>query len=64
MADVNIAELAKDLADTKQLVLANQTALNIVWTLITSYLVMFMQAGFALVETGLLAPKMLPLRWA
>jgi Amt family ammonium transporter len=27
-------------------------SLNIVWTLVTGYLVMFMQAGFALVETG------------
>ena len=26
---------------------------NIVWTLLTGFLVMFMQAGFALVETGL-----------
>lgn len=33
---------------------AGQTAisLNLIWTLITGYLVMFMQAGFALVETG------------
>jgi Amt family ammonium transporter len=30
----------------------NAAALNIVWTLITGYLVMFMQAGFAMVETG------------
>jgi Amt family ammonium transporter len=57
MPDVNIAELAKDLSDTKQLVIAGQTALNIVWTLITGYLVMFMQAGFALVETGLTRAK-------
>jgi Amt family ammonium transporter len=57
MADVNITELAKDLSDTKQLVIAGQTALNIVWTLITGYLVMFMQAGFALVETGLTRAK-------
>lgn len=27
-------------------------ALNIVWTLVTAFLVMFMQAGFAMVETG------------
>jgi Amt family ammonium transporter len=57
MPDANVAELAKDLADTKQLVFAGQTALNIVWTLITGYLVMFMQAGFALVETGLTRAK-------
>src|SRR4051812_21104911 len=35
------------------MVLSGQTALNIVWTLLTGFLVMFMQAGFALVETGL-----------
>ena len=34
-----------------------QTALNIVWTLIAGFLVMFMQAGFALVETGLTRAK-------
>jgi Amt family ammonium transporter len=34
-----------------------QTALNIVWTLITGFMVMFMQAGFALVETGLTRSK-------
>ncbi len=30
----------------------NKVAINFVWTLVTGYLVMFMQAGFALVETG------------
>jgi Amt family ammonium transporter len=45
-----LAELAKNLADT-------QTALNIVWTMIAAFLVMFMQAGFALVETGLTRAK-------
>jgi Amt family ammonium transporter len=30
---------------------------NIVWTLVTGFLVMFMQAGFALVETGLTRSK-------
>lgn len=39
-------ELARQLADTR-------VALNFVWVLIASFLVMFMQAGFALVETGL-----------
>ncbi len=32
-------------------------ALNIVWTLICAYLVFFMQAGFAMVETGLTRAK-------
>jgi Amt family ammonium transporter len=45
-----ISELAKNLADT-------QTALNIVWTMVAGFLVMFMQAGFALVETGLTRAK-------
>src|SRR5512135_2673299 len=45
-----ITELAKNLADT-------QTALNIVWTMVAGFLVMFMQAGFAMVETGLTRAK-------
>jgi Amt family ammonium transporter len=44
------ADLAKAIADT-------QTALNIVWTMVAGFLVMFMQAGFALVETGLTRAK-------
>src|SRR5437868_6733342 len=43
-------DLASQLADTR-------VALNIVWTLVTGFLVMFMQAGFALVETGLTRAK-------
>ncbi len=35
----------------------NRVAINFVWTLITGFLVMFMQAGFALVETGLCRAK-------
>ena len=34
-----------------------QAALNIVWTMMAAFLVMFMQAGFALVETGLTRAK-------
>ncbi len=45
-----VADLAKSIADT-------QTALNIVWTMVAGFLVMFMQAGFALVETGLTRAK-------
>ncbi|MEO6598783.1 MAG: ammonium transporter, partial [Polyangiaceae bacterium] len=33
------------------------TATNILWTLVAGFLVMFMQAGFALVETGLCRKK-------
>ena len=50
MADPTLPELAKSIADT-------QTALNIVWTILAGSLVMFMQAGFALVETGLTRAK-------
>jgi Amt family ammonium transporter len=35
----------------------SKIALNIVWTLLTGFLVMFMQAGFALVETGFCRAK-------
>lgn len=35
----------------------NRISINFVWTLVTGYLVMFMQAGFALVETGLCRAK-------
>ena len=35
----------------------NKIAINFVWTLIAAFLVMFMQAGFALVETGLCRAK-------
>jgi Amt family ammonium transporter len=44
------AELAKQVADL-------QTSINLVWTLVAAFLVMFMQAGFALVETGLTRAK-------
>jgi Amt family ammonium transporter len=47
---MNATDVAKQLGDL-------QTALNIVWTLVTGFLVMFMQAGFALVETGLTRAK-------
>src|SRR5882672_8490084 len=35
----------------------NRVSINIMWTLITGFLVMFMQAGFALVETGFTRAK-------
>ncbi len=50
MADPTITDVVKQITDT-------QTALNIVWTMIAGFLVMFMQAGFALVETGLTRAK-------
>src|SRR5881296_1593838 len=36
---------------------ANTVAINVVWTLLAGFLVMFMQAGFALVETGFTRAK-------
>ncbi len=50
MADPSTADLAKQLADT-------QTSMNLMWTLLGGFLVMFMQAGFAFVETGLVRKK-------
>jgi Amt family ammonium transporter len=35
----------------------NRVAVNMMWTLLTGFLVMFMQTGFALVETGLTRAK-------
>jgi len=50
MTEPTVAELAKRLAET-------QAALDIVWTMVAGFLVMFMMAGFALVETGLTRAK-------
>jgi Amt family ammonium transporter len=36
---------------------ANPVAINFVWTLVAGFLVMFMQAGFAMVETGFTRAK-------
>jgi len=38
-------------------VASNVTAINTIWTLIAAFLVFFMQAGFAMVETGLTRAK-------
>jgi Amt family ammonium transporter len=35
----------------------NKVAINMMWTLLTGFLVMFMQAGFAMVETGFTRAK-------
>lgn len=45
---------ARKLADT---VGHNRVAINMSWTLVAAFLVMFMQAGFALVETGFTRAK-------
>ncbi len=53
-AQAKLEPLAVKLADS---VGHNRVAVNFMWTLITGFLVMFMQAGFALVETGLCRAK-------
>ena len=45
------------LGDVANQVGQNKIAVNFVWTLITGFLVMFMQAGFAMVEAGLCRVK-------
>jgi Amt family ammonium transporter len=57
--DVTVSDPQKGLtlADLVNQVGQNKIAINFVWTLITGFLVMFMQAGFALVETGLCRAK-------
>jgi Amt family ammonium transporter len=53
-AQAKLEPLAVKLADN---VGHNRVAINFMWTLVTGFLVMFMQAGFALVETGLCRAK-------
>ena len=57
--DITISDSKKGLtvADLANQVGQNKIAINFVWTLVTGFLVMFMQAGFALVETGLIRAK-------
>jgi Amt family ammonium transporter len=45
------------LAEVMDTVGHNKISINFVWTLVTGFLVMFMQAGFALVETGFTRAK-------
>ena len=54
LAQVKVEPLAVKLSDS---VGHNRVAINFMWTLVTGFLVMFMQAGFALVETGLCRAK-------
>jgi Amt family ammonium transporter len=53
-AQAKMEPLAVKLSDS---VGHNRVAINFTWTLVTGFLVMFMQAGFALVETGLCRAK-------
>lgn len=58
-SDITVSDPKKGLTigDLANQVGQNKIAVNFVWTLITGYLVMFMQLGFALLETGLARAK-------
>ena len=56
--DITAKEAGKPtLVEIAEAVGHNKISINIIWTLITGYLVMFMQLGFALVETGFTRAK-------
>jgi ammonium transporter, Amt family len=57
--DIPVGDMKKGLTidDVVGAVGQNIVATNFVWTLVTGFLVMFMQAGFAIVETGLSRAK-------
>jgi ammonium transporter, Amt family len=59
VADIPVGDMKKGLTldDVFNTVGQNVIAANFIWTLVTGFLVMFMQAGFALVETGLARAK-------
>ena len=57
-ADFTTAQRAEPFAvKLAGMVNQNRLGINFVWVLVTGYLVMFMQAGFALVETGFCRAK-------
>src|SRR5712691_1494615 len=58
-SDVTVSDSKKGLSigDLVNQAGQNKIAVNFVWTLVTGFLVMFMQAGFAIVETGLCRVK-------
>ncbi|MEO8657695.1 MAG: ammonium transporter [Bryobacteraceae bacterium] len=59
VSDVAVSDAKKGLtiSDLVNQVGQNKIAINFAWTLVAGFLVMFMQAGFALVETGLCRAK-------
>jgi Amt family ammonium transporter len=58
IADVTAKEAGKPtLIEVAETVGHNKVAINLMWTLLTGFLVMFMQAGFALAETGFTRAK-------
>ncbi|MGC8550385.1 MAG: ammonium transporter [Acidobacteriaceae bacterium] len=54
---VSNAKTGLTVGDVANQVGQNKIAINFVWTLVTGFLVMFMQAGFAMVEAGLCRVK-------
>jgi Amt family ammonium transporter len=58
IADVTAKEAGKPtLIEVAETVGHNKVAINLMWILLTGFLVMFMQAGFALAETGFTRAK-------
>jgi ammonium transporter, Amt family len=57
MLDPSLQEVAKQSAETAQGLTQLTVSANLVWTCVCGFMVMFMQAGFALVETGLTRSK-------
>ena len=59
VSDIGVSDSKKGLTvgDVLNQVGQNKIAINFMWTLITGFMVMFMQAGFAIVETGLCRAK-------
>jgi ammonium transporter, Amt family len=54
---VSDSETGLTIGDVVNQVGQNKVAINFMWTLVAGFLVMFMQAGFAIVETGLCRAK-------
>lgn len=57
MFDPTLQEVAKQAGDTAQSLGQLTISANLVWTMVCCFMIMFMQAGFALVETGLTRSK-------
>ena len=55
---VAFAQETPDLATVASTSSDTATSLNVMWVLIASMLIFFMQAGFALVETGFTSAKL------
>ena len=59
VSDISVSDAKKGMtvADVANQIGQNKIAINFMWTLVTGFLVMFMQAGFAIVEAGLCRAK-------